>query len=97
MKSFKDFFYNSGIFGGVITKSALEAFINIKSLMDTGSSDCYIDKHFADTHCFDIKPISGEVTLAETSVRMPISGQCTATLVVKGNNYTNVVFNVLNN
>ena len=65
--------------------------------MDTGSSDCNIDKHFADTHCFDIKPIFGEVTLAETFVRMPISGQCTATLVVKGNNYTNVVFNVLNN
>ena len=62
--------------------------IPAKSLMGTGSLDCYIDKDFADTHCFGIKPISGEVTLAETSVRMPISGQCTATLVLKGNNYT---------
>ena len=31
------------------------------------------------------------------SVRMSIRGQCTAALNVKGNDYSDVVFNVLNN
>ena len=60
--------------------------------MDIGSSDRYSDKHFANTHCFDVKPISRDVALAKTFVRMPISGQCPATFVVKGNDYTYVVF-----
>ena len=38
-----------------------------------------------------------EVTLAETSVRMSIHGQCLAKLTVKENEYSNVTFNVLNN
>ena len=59
--------------------------------MGTGSSDCYIDQHFADTHSYNIKPISGEVTFAETLIRMLMSGQCSATLVVKDNDDTNVV------
>ena len=68
-----------------------------ESLMDTGSSDCYIDKRFAERHFFKILPALGEVTLVETSVRMLICGQCTAALTIKGNDYSDVVFNVLNN
>ena len=71
--------------------------ISAESLMDTGSSDCYKDKRFAERHSFEISPSLGEVTLAETSVRMPIRGQSTAALTVKGNGYSDVVFNVLNN
>ena len=44
--------------------------------MDTGSSDCYIDRRFADKHTLNLRRAVGEVTLAETSVRMPIRGQC---------------------
>ena len=58
-----------------------------KSLMDTGSSDCYIDRRFAD----------GKVTLAETSVHMPIRGQCITHLLVENNEYSDVTFNVLGN
>ena len=55
--------------------------------MDTGSSDCYIDRRFAD----------GKVTLAETSVHMPIRGQCITHLLVENNEYSDVTFNVLDN
>jgi len=56
-----------------------------KSLMDTGSSDCYIDRRFADKHSLNIRRAVGEVTLAETSVRMPVRGQCITHLLVKNN------------
>ena len=53
-----------------------------KSLMDPGSSDCYIDRRFADKHSLSIRGAVGEVTLAETSVSMPIRGQCITHLLV---------------
>ena len=39
------------------------------SLIDTESSDCYIDKRFAKAHALKIYDKIGEVTLAETSVK----------------------------
>jgi len=68
-----------------------------KSLMDTGSSDCYIDRRFADKHSLNIRRAVGEVTLAETSVRMPIRGQCITHQLVENNEYSDVTFNVLDN
>jgi len=65
--------------------------------MDTGSSDCYIDRRFADKHSLNIRRAVGEVTLAETSVRMPIRGQCITHLLVENNEYSDVTFNVLGN
>ena len=44
-----------------------------------------------------LKIFAGEVALAETSVRMPVFGQCIVNLYVEGNQYNNVAFNVLNN
>ena len=58
-----------------------------RSLMDTGSSDCYIDKRFAKAHTLKIYDKIGEVTLAETSVKMPIQGQCKAKLNIANNEY----------
>ena len=37
------------------------------------------------------------MTVAETSVKMPIQGQCIAKLNIANNEYPNVVFHVLNN
>ena len=71
--------------------------VSAKSLMNTGSSDCYIDKRFAERHSFKSSPAVAEVTLAETSERMSIRGQCTAALTVKGNDYSDVLYNVSNN
>ena len=71
--------------------------VKARSLMDTGSSDCYIDKRFAKAHTLKIYDKIGEVTLAETSVKMPIQGQCIAKLNIANNEYPNVVFHVLNN
>jgi len=51
--------------------------------MDTGSFDCYIDRRFADKQSLNIRRAVGEVTLAETSVRMPIRGQCITHILVK--------------
>jgi len=68
-----------------------------KSLMDTRPSDCYIDRRFTDKHSFNIHRAIGEVTLAETSVRMPIQGQCVTHLLVENNEYSDVTFNVLDN
>ena len=65
--------------------------------MDTGFSDCYIEKRFAKAHTLKIYDKIGEVTLAETSVKMPIQGQCIAKLSIANNKYPNVVFHVLNN
>ena len=56
-----------------------------KSLMDTGLSDCYIDRRFAGKHSLNIRRAVGEVTLAETSVRMPIRGHCITHLLVENN------------
>ena len=50
------------------------------SLMDTGSSDCYINRSFAEKHSLAVQNFAGEVTLAETSVRMPVFGQCIVNL-----------------
>jgi len=61
--------------------------------MGTGSSDCYIDRRFADKHSLSIRRAVGEVTLAETSVRMPIRGQCITHLLVENNEYSDVTFN----
>ena len=66
-----------------------------KSLMDTGSFDCYIDRRFANKHSLNIRRAVGEVTLAETSVRMPIRGQCITHWL--NNEYSDVAFNVLDN
>ena len=71
--------------------------VKARSLMDTGSSDCYIDKRFVKAHTLKIYHKIGDVTLAETSVKMPIQGQCTAKLNNANNEYPNVVFYVLNN
>ena len=71
--------------------------VKARSLMDTGSSDCCIDKRFAKAHTLKIYDKIGEVALAETSVKMPIQGQCIAKLNIANNEYPNVVFHVLNN
>ena len=71
--------------------------VKARSLMDTGSSDCYVDKRFAKAHTLKIYDKIGEVTLAETFVKMPIQGQCIAKLNIANNKYPNVVFHVLNN
>ena len=55
-----------------------------RSLMDTGSSDCYMDRRFADKHSLNVRR-AVEVTLAETSVRMPIRGQSITHLLVENN------------
>ena len=68
-----------------------------KSLMDTGSSDCYIDRRFANKHSFNIRRAVGEVILAETSVRIPIRSQCITYLLVENNEYSDLTFNVLDN
>jgi len=68
-----------------------------KSLMDTGSSDCYIDRRFADKHSLNIRRAVGEVTLAETSVCMPIRGRCITHLLIENNEYSDDTFNVLDN
>jgi len=68
-----------------------------KSLMDTGSSDCCIDQRFADKHSLNIRRAVGEVTLAETSVCVPIRGQCITHLLVENNEFSDVTFNVLDN
>ena len=65
--------------------------------MDTGSSDCYINRSFAEKHSLVIQNFAGEVTLAETSVHMPVFGQCFVNLYAEGTEYNNVAFNVLNN
>ena len=65
--------------------------------MDTGPSDCYIDRRFADKHSFNNRRAVGEVTLAATSVRMPIRGQCVTHLLVENNEYSDVTLNVLDN
>jgi len=65
--------------------------------MDTESSDCYIDRRFADKHSLNIRRAVGEVTLAETSVLMPIRGQCITHLLVENNKYRDVTFHVLDN
>ena len=56
-----------------------------------------MDKHFAVKHSLRMTETNNEVTLAETSVRMPIHGQCLAKFTVKENVYSDVTFNVLNN
>ena len=71
--------------------------IKASSLMDTGSSDCYMDKRFAVKHSLRITETNNEVTLTETSVRMPIHVQCLAKSTVTENEYSDVTFNVLNN
>ena len=71
--------------------------VKARSLMDIGSSDCYINKRFAKAHTLKIYGNIGEMTLAETSVKMPIEGQCIAELKIANNEYPNVVFHVLNN
>ena len=49
--------------------------IQASSLMDTGSSDCYMNKKFAVRHSLEIKETNNEFTLAETSVRMDSASQ----------------------
>ena len=71
--------------------------ISAKYLMDSRSSGCYIDIRFAETHSLKTSPALEEVTIAEILVRIPILGQCTAALSVKGNDYSDVAFNVSNN
>ena len=71
--------------------------VKARSLMDTGSSDCYINKRFAKAHTLKVYDKIGEVTLAETSVKMLIQGQCIAKLNIANNEYPNVFFHVLNN
>jgi len=68
-----------------------------KFLKDTGSSNCYIDRRFAEKHSFNIRRAVGEVTLAETSVRVPIRGQCVTHLLVENNEYSDATFNALDN
>ena len=65
--------------------------------MGTGSSDCYIDRRFADKHFFSIRRAVVVVTLAETSVSMPIRGQCITHLLVENHKYSDVTFIVLDN
>ena len=67
------------------------------SLMDAGSSDCYINRKFVEKHSLNVVNCCGSVTLAETSVRMPIRDQCLVNLQVKENQSRNAAFNVLNN
>ena len=71
--------------------------VTATSLMDTGSSDCFVDREFANKNSFTVQNCAGQVTLAETSVKMPILGRCLVDLRVKNNEYKNVPFNVLNN
>ena len=71
--------------------------LKAKALMATGSCDCYINHSSAEKLSLVIQNFAGEVTLAETSVRMPVFGQCFVNLYVEGNEYNNVAFNVLNN
>ena len=78
----------------VLCDVTLQHGVSAKFLMDAGSPDCYIDKWFAERHSSENSPALGEVTFVDTSVRMPIRGQCAAALNV---NYSDVVFNVVNN
>ena len=60
--------------------------------MDTGSSDYYVNRSFAEKHSLVIQNSKSEVTIAETSERMPVFGQCFVNLYEKGNEYNNVAF-----
>ena len=60
--------------------------------MDTGLSDCYSDRKFVEKNSFPVQNYMGEVTLAETLIKMPNTGRCLVNLKVKNYVYENILF-----
>ena len=66
-----------------------------QALLDTGSSETFISKQFAESCRFKLYPTTGSVAMASTSYHTQISNYCLAKLNFLGHQYNNVKLTVL--
>ncbi|XP_063216425.1 uncharacterized protein LOC134527570 [Bacillus rossius redtenbacheri] len=68
-----------------------------EGLIDTGSSESYINDGFVSKHKLKQYPTSSEVAMASSSLAMPIKAYCSVDLQISDNIYRKTKLNVLNN
>lgn len=81
-----------------LSKSLVNVKINnmhATSLIDTGSSDSYLNYTFAKERKFNIHPSTGKVSMASVSLSSSINGYCYIDLEILGNVYTNFKVSLL--
>ena len=69
--------------------------VTSRALMDSGSSESFINPHLAELHDLQVYPSSGTVSLASVSHSAQIHGYCETALALMGLQYKNVRLHVL--
>ncbi|VDI32022.1 Hypothetical predicted protein [Mytilus galloprovincialis] len=67
-----------------------------KALIDTGSSESFIDRQFAKLMSVNINDATGSVSMASSALSSPIVGICNVNLNIDGHFYPNMQLSVLN-
>ncbi|CAG2212501.1 unnamed protein product [Mytilus edulis] len=67
-----------------------------KALIDTGSSESFIDRQFAKLMSVNINDATGSVSMASSALSSPIVGICKVNLNIDGHFYRNMQLSVLN-
>ena len=81
-----------------LTKALINAHVNnlsVSALIDTGSSDSFLDYDFALANNFKIFPTLGKVSMATTSCSSTIKGYCLVNLKLLNKEYVNFKISVL--
>ncbi|XP_067121509.1 uncharacterized protein [Centruroides vittatus] len=66
-----------------------------RALVDTGSSESFIDYNFALCHRLQIIPHSAQVSMATTALSSTVRGRCIVSINLKGHTYPNVSLSAL--
>ena len=71
--------------------------ITVKALIDTGSSNSYVDKSFVEAHGLNVHKSFGEVSMASTSHKCKSLGCIKVSLQLFQNTYSNVELQIIEN
>ena len=89
---------NLHITASCLSKATVNLLVNGRpssALIDTGSSDSFIDESFVGKHHIRVFPTKGMVSMATSSLSTAISGFCKVELILNGERYRQVKLSVL--
>ena len=83
-----------------LSYATVKTYINgheMSTLMDSGSSNSYINKKTAQRLKLDVRPSSQKICMAQSTLKGGIVGQCITNVTLNGHMYKKVRLGVLNN
>ena len=68
---------------------------DVKALVDSGSSESFIDPKLVEAITLHVHPSSGKISMATSSLSTEVAGYCLADLTHNGRKYSNLHLSVL--